>query len=186
MYDLTADRSFARSCAQAHCSERVSARNLYAHARRAGRRHRLWSTLTRRPHRLIDLAEIESTYTVRDRSHGGLRTVPLDRIRGSENRSNDFDLEFCPLQDHDKGRWLRVAEAWLRGTVLPPVELIKVGDLYFVRDGHHRISVARAAGQLDIEAQVTVWSIDGALPRRTHARAEARNSQGRLAPQPAA
>jgi hypothetical protein len=186
MFDLTADKSFAGSCAQAHCSQRVSAKNLYARARSTGRRRRLWSTLTGRPHRLIELAQIESTCTVRGRSHAGLRTVPLDRIRGSESRSSDFDLKFCPLQDHDRERWLRLAEAWLRGTVLPPVELIKVGGLYFVRDGHHRISVARATGQLDIEAQVTVWRVDGSLPWKTDARAAARSAHARWAPQPAA
>jgi hypothetical protein len=48
--------------------------------------------------------------------------------------------------------------------VLPPVVLVQVGDVYFVRDGHHRISVARALGQLDIEAEVTVWHLSGPLP----------------------
>jgi hypothetical protein len=48
--------------------------------------------------------------------------------------------------------------------VLPPVVLVQVGDVYFVRDGHHRISVARALGQLDIEAEVTVWQVSGPLP----------------------
>jgi hypothetical protein len=52
--------------------------------------------------------------------------------------------------------------------VLPPVVLVQVGDVYFVRDGHHRISVARALGQLDIEAEVTVWQVSGPLPCDAH------------------
>ena len=54
-------------------------------------------------------------------------------------------------------RWLGVARAALRGEHLPPVDLIRAGDVYYVRDGHHRISVARALGQREIDARVTVW-----------------------------
>jgi hypothetical protein len=61
-------------------------------------------------------------------------------------------------------RWLRIAAARDQGKVLPPVVLVQVGDVYFVRDGHHRISVARALGQQDIEAQVTLWQVKGTLP----------------------
>jgi hypothetical protein len=57
-----------------------------------------------------------------------------------------------------------VAEAMYMGVPLPPVHLIQVGDVYFVRDGHHRISVAKALGQTQIEANVTVWNVAGALP----------------------
>ena len=56
-------------------------------------------------------------------------------------------------------RWTRVASAWLAGVVFAPVELLQVGGGYFVRDGHHRISVARAVGQLTIEAEVTIWEV---------------------------
>jgi hypothetical protein len=60
--------------------------------------------------------------------------------------------------------WLSVAVARQRGKSLPPVKLIQVGDVYYVQDGHHRISVARALGQRDIEAEVTVWQVTGPLP----------------------
>jgi hypothetical protein len=90
----------------------------------------------------------------------GIRTVPISKIRGSEGRSEDFDREFHPLRLHNQGRWLSVATARQRGVVLPPVELIQIGDIYFVRDGHHRISVAKAFGQEEIEAEVTVWETD--------------------------
>lgn len=91
-----------------------------------------------------------------DGHYAGLRTVCLSRIRGSEGRSEDFTAEFRPLKAHNRERWLRVALAHLKGIVLPPVELIQVGDDYFVRDGNHRVSVARAFGQESIEALVTV------------------------------
>lgn len=64
------------------------------------------------------------------------------------------DCSFYPVRDHNQGRWLGVATARQEEKSLPPVELIQVGDVYFVRDGHHRISVARALGQPVIEAEV--------------------------------
>ena len=137
---------------------------LYFRARSCGWLGQAWSTLTGHSHRLLALAEIDATCTVRARCHAGMRTVPISQIRGSEGRSNDFDRDFNPLQDHTEGRWLGVAAARQRGKALPPVELIQVGDVYFVRDGHHRISVARALGQQDIEAEVMVWQVTGPLP----------------------
>lgn len=86
--------------------------------------------------------------------HSGVVSVPLARIVGSEGRANDFDGAFRPLTDHTRDRWIGIAAARRAGAEMPPVELIQVGDGYFVRDGHHRISVARAAGQREIEAQV--------------------------------
>lgn len=94
----------------------------------------------------------------------GMQTVPLAAIRGSEGRARDFDLEFNPRQNGTRGRWIAIALAHLRGECLPPVSLIKVGDVYFVRDGHHRISVARALGQQYIEAEVTVFQVPPPWP----------------------
>lgn len=91
----------------------------------------------------------------------GILTVPLSQIIGSENRSRDFDIEFLPIREHVEGRWVGIATAMLRGLRIPPVELlhkrIDGRDVYFVRDGHHRISVARALGQVEIEAVVSEW-----------------------------
>jgi hypothetical protein len=121
--------------------------SLYSRARGRARWGQLWARLTGRSRRLLALEETKTTSSVRARSQAGVRTVPIDQIRGSEGRSQDFDGDFNPLQDHNKRRWLSVATAWQRGRMLPPVELIQAGDVYFVRDGHHRISVARAMGQ---------------------------------------
>jgi hypothetical protein len=98
------------------------------------------------------------------RSTVGSRTVPIEQIRGSQERASDFDRDFNPLQNHTRDRWVSIAVARQRGKALPPVSLVQVGDLYFVLDGHHRISVARALGQRDIEARVTVWQVEGPLP----------------------
>jgi hypothetical protein len=91
------------------------------------------------------------------RTYLGVTLVPLSAIRGSENRARDFDAEFRPLQEHDKPRWIGVMRAMNSGMPMPPVDLIRVGEHYFVRDGHHRISVAKWLGMKEIEAEVTMW-----------------------------
>lgn len=93
-----------------------------------------------------------------DRTYLGVRLVPLSAIRGSENRVNDFDADFRPLQEHDKPRWIGVMRAMSSGEPVPPVDLIRVGEHYFVRDGHRRVSVAKWLGMKEIEAEVTVWN----------------------------
>jgi hypothetical protein len=94
----------------------------------------------------------------------GTKTVLISQIRGSEGRCDDFDIDFLPRQTHSEERWLNVARARQLDAMLPPVDLIQVGRVYFVRDGHHRISVARALGQEYFEARVTVWEMTGWLP----------------------
>jgi len=89
----------------------------------------------------------------------GSQMVRIDRIIGSEGRSTDFDDRFRPTQTETCARWYSVAKARVRGIALPPVTLIKIGDAYYVRDGHHRISVARAFGDKVIEAMVTDYEL---------------------------
>ena len=85
----------------------------------------------------------------------GLQTVPLEAIVGSVDRTRDFDRSFRPRSNRLRGRWQGIDLAQRRGEPMPPVDLYKVGDLYFVRDGHHRVSVARALGHDIIDAYVT-------------------------------
>lgn len=85
----------------------------------------------------------------------GSRVVALDLIVGTVGRGREFDRGFRPTSAGVRGRWERVAVAMRRGESLPPVDLYKVGEVYFVRDGHHRVSVARALGREEIDANVT-------------------------------
>jgi hypothetical protein len=85
----------------------------------------------------------------------GRQTVDLDAIVGTVDRTHGFDRHFRPTTPQVRARWERIAAAMRRGESMPPVDLYKVGDAYFVRDGHHRVSVARALGHDDIEARVT-------------------------------
>lgn len=131
--------------------------------------YRLWGRIRQKPYKLWDLKTMTSHLSVRPGSSLGVQLVPVKAIQGSEDKENAFDRNFHPLHDrHSRERWISIALARKRGQGLPPVELIKIDDgrspVYFVRDGHHRISVARAFGQHEIEANVTVWHLSGPSP----------------------
>ncbi len=152
------------------------AHDLFAQLYGQARLHALGAVLRARPAKLTPLARVLQNRTVVSRRYAGVSLVALDAIRGSENRSADFDASFRPRRRHMAQRWIRVAAAWMAGVVFAPVELIQVDDDYFVRDGHHRISVARAFGQHAIEAEITVWEVSNAPARAAH-----RSSPGRAA-----
>jgi hypothetical protein len=81
-------------------------------------------------------------------------TVPIRKIKGSLDRSEDFDTNFNPLKERNRSRWISILNAIRSNIPLPPVELVQVGDTYYVQDGHHRISVARSLDQEAIEARI--------------------------------
>jgi hypothetical protein len=85
----------------------------------------------------------------------GLQTILLDSIVGTVDRTRDFDRDFRPTNPRLRARWQRIAEAQRRGEAFPPISVYRIGELHFVRDGHHRVSVARALGRSDIDAYVT-------------------------------
>jgi hypothetical protein len=143
-------QQLAKVAAQAYRGARLRAGLARAWALLRGRRSGLWS-----------LEHVLSERAVRGSHHGGIRPVALAQIRGSEGRCEDFDAAFRPLKEHNRGKWMSVALARLQGVALPVVKLAQVGDSYFVLDGHHRISVARAFGQESIDAEITVWEVDG-------------------------
>jgi hypothetical protein len=135
------------------------ARHLYSKARGQAAWAQFWARLARRSLRLASLAEVAATSDIRARRSLGVQTIALRLIRGSEGRSSEFDTAFRPRQNHIRARWISVAIVMHQGFALPPIEVIQMGDHYFVRDGHHRVSVARAMGQADIEANVTIWEL---------------------------
>lgn len=85
----------------------------------------------------------------------GTKVIPLDAIVGSVDKVRDFDRRFRPTSGRSRQRWERLARASRVGEVIPPIDVYQVGDYYFVKDGHHRVSVARAMGVDLIEARVT-------------------------------
>ena len=113
------------------------------------------SRLTGRSNHLVSFQQVRQDLSIGGQYFLGVQTVPLDRITGTMGRTTEFDRAFFPRQHHIRERWLRVNRAYHGAAVLPLVDLIKLGEAYFVKDGHHRISVARAHGQDFIEANVT-------------------------------
>jgi len=84
----------------------------------------------------------------------GLQVIPLEKIVGSVDKVRDFDPKFRPMSGRSRQRWERIAEAARRGEALPPIDVYQIGEMYFVRDGHHRVSVFRALELGSIEADV--------------------------------
>jgi hypothetical protein len=116
-----------------------------------------WSTVRGRENGLLRLEEAKRGKQIRTRNDAGIQTIAIDSIAGSESRDRDFDRKWRPLKRANQERWTSIAVAKLTDVPLPAIDLIKVGLAYFVRDGHHRISVAKHSGQLEIEANVTEW-----------------------------
>src|SRR5262249_28827524 len=107
------------------------------------------------------------------------RHVPLEAIVGTTDRKGDFDRSFRPRTGRIRPRWERVAEAMRRGQELPPITVYQISQLYFVVDGHHRVSVARALRWGSIAADVTLTQPrvgaardlrPGDLPLKSHER----------------
>jgi hypothetical protein len=126
------------------------------------RRSRLLAEIGRRLRRepddvalMLPFEEVVEALGRTGQTDRGLQVVPLDAIVGSVDRTVDFDRGLRPTSARLRSRWERIAAAQRRGESLPPVSLYKIGDLYFVRDGHHRVSVAKSLGRTDIDAYVT-------------------------------
>ena len=111
--------------------------------------------VVRRPNELVSFDQVKRSLKTFGENYRGVQTIPLDKIVGSATlRYNDFDSAFLPRQARTKSRWRSIDLAHYTDVGLPPVQLYQIGDVYFVRDGHHRISVARERGQVYIEAEV--------------------------------
>ena len=104
---------------------------------------------------VLPFEEVVDALGLRTQRSLGQRVIPLECIVGSVDRTRDFDRGFRPTSERTRPRWERIAQAHHRGEALPPIDVYKVGDLYFVKDGNHRVSVARALGHTDIDAHVT-------------------------------
>src|SRR5215213_5746783 len=105
---------------------------------------------------MLPFEEVVSALGRRSQRMLGVQTIPLDSIVGTvDRRRGEFDRAFRPASTGTRGRWEAIALARRRGEAMPPVDVYRVGDLHFVQDGHHRVSVARAQGDTHIDARVT-------------------------------
>ncbi len=119
---------------------------------------RLIRKLRRRPNQeteLLDLGDVVGPLRHVGQRDLGLHNLDIDTIVGSVGRVGDFDRWFRPRRPINRQRWEALDRASLAGAIIPPIEVYKVGHLHFVRDGHHRVSVARAHGARTIDALVT-------------------------------
>jgi hypothetical protein len=113
-----------------------------------------WAALLRRCTRLQSLEEFLCGKTARQRRDAGVQFVPIKCIVASMDRQSDFTPAFLPRAGANAGRWVHLYEALQAAEGFPEVELLRFGDRYAVIDGHHRISVAHAAGLQEIAAHV--------------------------------
>jgi hypothetical protein len=136
----------------------LDAQSDFARARRQQLLARLRTRLLREPddvQLILPFEEVVAALGRKGERRLGLRTVALDSIVGTVDRSREFDREFRPTSGRVRGRWERIAVAQRRGEAMPPINVFRIGDMHFVEDGHHRVSVARAMGRKEIDAQVT-------------------------------
>jgi len=103
---------------------------------------------------LISLNDVKQLIRPINETYLGMKVIPIDKIIGSEGRYKDFDNNFFPKSSHLRHRWEHVDEAAIKSITLPPIKVYEINGLYFVRDGNHRVSVAKARGTEFIDAEV--------------------------------
>ncbi len=131
-------------------------RRLFFKARLAALREELCARLLGRPADLLPFNMLIRALQGYERLRlPEVQSIPLDKIVGSTGRYRDFTRHFWPRGDVNMDRWVRVDVAMAGLAGLPPIEVFQIGDVYFVSDGNHRVSVARASGFKEIEAYVT-------------------------------
>ncbi|MFQ5578309.1 MAG: hypothetical protein ACE5G8_15110, partial [Anaerolineae bacterium] len=109
------------------------------------------------PSQLLPFEAVRATLKLDHTRYLGLQDVELDKIVGSVGRYHDFTRRFLPRHDQQGHRWRAVFDLTDSPQGFPPVELYRVGEAYFVRDGNHRVSVARANQSRTIQAYVTEY-----------------------------
>ncbi len=127
----------------------------YPKARRKELFRRVGRLLTRRPQgHLLNLEEVQSQLKSFEQSYVGVRSIPIDQIVGSVARSSDFDDDFLPVSDRLETRWQSLENRFPDGG-FPPIVVFKVGDAFFVADGHHRVAIAKQRKMDYLDAEIT-------------------------------
>ena len=103
---------------------------------------------------LISLNDVKQLIKPQNETYIGMKVIPIDKIIGSEGRYKDFDNHFFPKNSFLKSRWEHVDQAAIDSVILPPIKVYEIAGLYFVRDGNHRVSVAKSRGTEFIDAEV--------------------------------
>ena len=126
------------------------------------RRHQTLARLAQRLRRepddvnvIMPFDEVVAALGFRSERRLGLQTIPLNEVVGTVDSTRDFDRRFRPTNERVRERWERIALAQRRGESIPPIDVYRIGSMYFVEDGHHRVSIAMATGAKTIDANVT-------------------------------
>jgi hypothetical protein len=137
---------------------RADVENDFLRARRHQTLARLAQRLRREPddvNVILPFDEVVAALGFRSERRLGLQTIQLNTVVGTVDSTRDFDRRFRPTTGRVRERWERLALAQRRGEAIPPIDVYRIGDMYFVQDGHHRVSIAIATGAKTIEAYVT-------------------------------
>ena len=137
---------------------RADAQSDFGRLRRARALSRLAARLRGEPddvNVILPFEEVVEALGRRGERSMGLEVIDLDLIVGTVDRGREFDRRFRPVSGRVRPRWERIASAQRRGEAMPPIDVYRIGELHFVKDGHHRVSVARALGHDKIDAYVT-------------------------------
>ncbi|WP_245593106.1 transcriptional regulator [Deinococcus frigens] len=141
------------STPQATSMSRSTARVEVERARLMSDVRDLVAILRRQPNELLPFDWVKHLAPLGEHSLG-VQAIEVSHIIGSVDRYREFDRHYLPKEKHLDERWIGVRSAQLQGKELPPIQVYKVGELYFVKDGNHRVSVARRQGQAYIDAHV--------------------------------
>ncbi|NLE45379.1 MAG: hypothetical protein GX620_11710 [Chloroflexi bacterium] len=170
----------------------TESRTDWRQARRTAFAQEIAAAFTQRPTDLLPFEEVRQRLQLRNARYLGLQDVPIDQIVGSVDRYEDFTRAFFPRHESMGSRWQRVNQLVSSSTGLSPVELYKVGEVYFVRDGNHRVSVARQHNAPSVQAYVYEYTarvpissdtdINDLLIKAAHAEFVQRTNIDRLCP----
>jgi hypothetical protein len=133
----------------------VTARSDFGRARQREIMSRILGLLKTQKDEMLSLPDVRRIVRPESETYRGMQTVPIAKIVGSEGRARDFSRAFLPRHDKMMRRWVNVDVAHYQNVILPPIKVFEIGGAYFVRDGNHRVSVARLQGAEFIDAEVT-------------------------------
>lgn len=139
----------------------------FSYAYQKGFWRSILSWLQNKNNELLPFEEVLKHIPMRGQNYIGARQIETDKIIGSVSRYYDFDRAFLPRQTHTRSRWESIDRAHFKHIILPPIEAYKIGDAYFIKDGNHRVSVAREKGQAFIDAYVTEIRTPGHIDKNT-------------------
>jgi len=145
----------------------LQSRHDFSHAYQKGFWRSVFQLIQKKNNELLPFEEVLKHIPMRGQNYIGVRQIETEKIIGSVSRYNDFDRAFLPRQTHTRSRWESIDRAHFKQIILPPIEVYKVGDFYFVKDGNHRVSVAREKGQVYVDALVTEVHTSGKITRDT-------------------